>query len=198
MNQKTLSLNDRTILSMINTESSVLDLGCGDGTLLEHLISEKKCRCHGIEIDEQAIYKCVAKGLNVIHQDIDSGLGEYNDKSFNYVILNQSIQQIKNFESVLIDSLRVGEKVIVSFPNFAFYKSRFQLFFNGRTPITKSLPYRWYQSPNIHFFTIYDFIDFCREKNIIINNRFFINNERPVRFLPNFFCQIAVFMISIN
>lgn len=198
MNQKTLSLNDRTILSMINTESSVLDLGCGDGTLLEHLISEKKCRCHGIEIDEQAIYKCVAKGLNVIHQDIDSGLGEYNDKSFNYVILNQSIQQIKNFESVLIDSLRVGEKVIVSFPNFAFYKSRFQLFFNGRTPITESLPYRWYQSPNIHFFTIYDFIDFCREKNIIINNRFFINNERPVRFLPNFFCQIAVFMISIN
>jgi len=198
MNQKTLSLNDRTILSMINTESSVLDLGCGDGTLLEHLISEKKCRCHGIEIDEQAIYKCVAKGLNVIHQDIDSGLGEYNDKSFNYVILNKSIQQIKNFESVLIDSLRVGEKVIVSFPNFAFYKSRFQLFFNGRTPITESLPYRWYQSPNIHFFTIYDFIDFCREKNIIINNRFFINNERPVRFLPNFFCQIAVFMISIN
>ncbi|MDD4955804.1 MAG: methionine biosynthesis protein MetW, partial [Candidatus Omnitrophica bacterium] len=109
----------KAILDMVEANSSVLDLGCGDGDLLELLMLKKNVRGQGIEIDEQAIYRCVAKGLSVLHGDIDTGLSEYKDKAFDYIILNQSLQQLKHVETVLFDALRVGKKVIVGFPNFA-------------------------------------------------------------------------------
>jgi len=176
--------------------SSVLDLGCGDGELSARLVKEKKASVQGIEIDEQAIYKCVAKGLSVLHGDIDSGLTDYSDRSFDYVILNESFQQVKKPELVLTESLRVGKMVIVSFPNFVYYTARCQLFFKGTVPITPSLPYEWYNTPNLHFLSINDFLAFCRRRGIKIEKTGFVGKGKRVRLLPNLTALIGIFLIS--
>jgi methionine biosynthesis protein MetW len=176
--------------------ASVLDLGCGTGELLYLLAKEKKARCQGIEIDDQAIYDCVARGLCVFHGDIDTGLADYGDTSFDYVILNQSLQQVRKIEAVLTDSLRVGKKVIIGFPNFAYYKSRLQIFFQGRTPVTPSLPYEWYDTPNLHFLSMSDFVFYCGRKGIIIEEKFFLTNKKTITLLPNLFAQTGLFLIS--
>ena len=186
----------KSILKLIKNRSSVLDLGCGTGELLYVLIKEKSVHGQGLEIDEQAIYKCVAKGLNVFHGDIDTGLSEYNDKSFDYVILNQSLQQIRHVEAVLQDALRVGKKVIVGFPNFAFYKARMQIFFCGKTPVTGALPHQWYETPNLHFLSIFDFITYCRSKKISIEQRVYLGNKKRIVLFPNLFAQTGTFLIS--
>ena len=196
MQYKDIRPDHKAILELVNLRSSVLDLGCGTGELLYILIKEKNVRGQGIEIDEQAIYRCVSKGLSVLHGDIETGLAEYKDKSFDYVILNQSLQQIRRVDSVLNDALRVGKKVIVGFPNFAHYKSRLQLFFRGRTPITGALPYQWYETPNLHFLSISDFIAYCRLKKIIIERGEYIGNNSRIRLLPNLFAQTGIFLID--
>jgi len=139
--QSNPSLDHKAILEWVHEGASVLDLGCGDGELLALLVRERHVKAQGIEIDEQAIYQCVAKGLSVFHEDIDHGLSDYADQSFDYVILNQSFQQVKKPDIVLREALRVGREVIVGFPNFAHYQARLQIFFRGRTPVTPSLPY---------------------------------------------------------
>ena len=131
MSSKEISLQYQTIVEWIDEGSSVLDLGCGDGELLSLLIRTKKVRAQGIEIDEQAIYQCVAKGVSVFHEDIDNGLPEYGDTSFDYVILNQSFQQVRKPDVVLREALRVGKEVIVGFPNFVHYSARLQIFLGG-------------------------------------------------------------------
>ena len=186
----------RVILEWIEPHSSILDLGCGDGELLSILIQEKKAHAQGIEIDEQAIHKCVAKGLSVFQEDIDIGLSEYGDKSFDYVILSQSLQQVRKPDFVLKEAVRVGEKIIVSFPNFAHYSSRFQIFFEGKVPVTRALPYEWYDTPNLHFLSISDFSEFCRKRNIRIENSVFIGNNGRVGIIPNLFAEIGVFLLS--
>ncbi|MEW6144921.1 MAG: methionine biosynthesis protein MetW [Thermodesulfobacteriota bacterium] len=188
--------DQKAILKLVKPQTTVLDLGCGTGELLAILIKERGVRGQGIEIDDQAIYACVAKGLNVIHGDIDSGLAEYEDKSFDYVILNQSLQQIKHPDSVLTDALRVGRKVIISFSNFAYYKSRLQIFFRGRTPVTGALPYQWYETPNLHFLSISDFIDYCRLKNVRIERSMYISESESVKLFPNMFAQTAIFLVN--
>ena len=195
MARKDIQLDHAVILDLIKEQSSVLDLGCGNGDLLYLLIKEKKARVQGIEIDDQAIYKCVAKGLNVFHGDVDSGLTEFNDKSFDYVVLNQSMQQILHVDKVLTDALRVGKKVIVGFPNFAHYKSRLQMFFQGKAPVTGALPYQWYETPNLHFLSILDFKKYCRAKKINIERRVCIGQNHKVLFLRNLFAQVGVFLI---
>jgi methionine biosynthesis protein MetW len=187
----------KVILELIEHRSSVLDLGCGDGELLYLLIREKAIHGHGIEKDEQEIYKCVARGVNVFHGDIDTGLSEYNDKSFDYVLLNQSLQQIRLVEKVLHDALRVGRKVVVGFPNFAFYRSRLQIFFRGKTPVTGALPYQWYETPNLHFLSISDFITYCRSKNIAIERSVFLAEKKRIVLLPNLFAQTGMFLITV-
>lgn len=191
-----LKLDQSIVFDLIESGSSVLDLGCGDGELLATLMRDKKCKVQGIEIDEQAVYKCVAKGVNVLHGDIDSDLPDYADKSFDYVVLNQSFQQVKQPDVVLRESLRVGREVIVSFPNFVHYSARVQLFFRGRTPVTPSLPYEWHNTPNVHFLSILDFLVYCRQRHIKIRASAFVGKTRRVRLLPNLFALVGIFLLS--
>jgi methionine biosynthesis protein MetW len=184
------------IADMIQPGSSVLDLGCGNGDLLALLKQKLNInRSQGIEIDEKAIYECVAKGVSVFHGDIDSGLAEYKDNSFDFVILNQTFQQVKKPDIVLQEALRVGRKVIVGFPNFAYITARFHLAVRGRAPITKSLPYQWYDTPNIHFLSIADFKDYCHKRKICIEKVYYLDKNRTVRFLPNLMALSGVFLI---
>ncbi|MDD5128895.1 MAG: methionine biosynthesis protein MetW [Candidatus Omnitrophica bacterium] len=196
MARKDIQLDHEVILDLVKPQSTVLDLGCGNGDLLYLLIKQRNAHAQGIEIDEQAIYKCVAKGLNVFHGDVDSGLAEFKDKSFDYVVLNQSLQQILHVDKVLIDALRVGKKVIVGFPNFAHYKSRLQMFFQGKTPVTGALPYQWFDTPNLHFLSISDFKNYCHLKGIDIERSVCIAQARKALFLPNLFAQTGIFLIS--
>ena len=189
-------LEYKVFLDWIKAGASVLDLGCGDGELLSLLVKEKKIKAQGIEIDEQAIYRCVARGLSVFHQDIDNGLSEYADKSFDYVILNQSFQQVKKPDIVLTEALRVSDKVIIGFPNFAHLRARIRLCFNGRAPMTSSLPYEWHDTPNTHFLSILDFVDYCRHRKITVEKSQYIGSSRSVRILPNLFALIGIFMLS--
>ena len=184
------------ILQWVTPSSSVLDLGCGDGTLLALLVSERQVKGQGIEIDDKAIFACVAKGLNVFHDDIDTGLPEYADKSFDFVIIHQTFQQVKKPDVVLRHALRVGNKVIVGIPNFAHIDARIQIFFRGRAPVTPSLPHEWYDTPNLHFLSILDFTDYCRARNITIEKGAFLGEHRPVKFSPNLFARTGIFLIS--
>jgi methionine biosynthesis protein MetW len=186
----------RIICSMIAEGASVLDLGCGTGELLDLLVKEKKINAQGIEIDEQAIYACVARGLSVFHGDIDSGLADYADHSFDYVLLNQSLQQVRKIEPVLNDALRVGKKVIIGFPNFAHITARLQIFFRGRTPVMPSLPYEWHDTPNLHFLSISDFIQYCRRHRITVEQAVFLGEQTVIRVLPNLCARTGIFLIA--
>jgi methionine biosynthesis protein MetW len=196
MTSNVVPLENKAIVEWIQQGSSVLDLGCGNGELLALLVREKKVRAQGIEIDEQAIYQCVAKGLSVFHEDIDNGLSGYADKTFDYVILNQSLQQVKKPDVVVKEALRVGREVIIGFPNFAHYSARMQLSLKGKVPITPSLPYEWHDTPNLHFLSISDFIGYCHQRNIKIKKSFFVGRNRRVKILPNLFALIGIFVIS--
>ncbi len=196
MTSNAVPLEYTAILRWIHQDSSVLDLGCGGGELLDLLVRERHVKAQGIEIDEQAIYQCVAKGLSVFHEDIDNGLSGYPDRSFDYVILNQSLQQVKKPDGVIKEALRVGGKVIVGFPNFAHYSARFQMFLKGKAPITPSLPFEWHDTPNLHFLSISDFIDYCRSRGIKIRNSFFVGKSGRVFILPNLLALTGIFLIA--
>jgi len=190
------SPEQKVILEWVKESASVLDLGCGGGELLSILVRDKHVRAQGIEIEEQAIHRCVAKGLSVFQQDIDTGLSEYIDGSFDYVILSQTMQQVKKPGLVLEEAVRVGKKAIVSFPNFVYCTARLQLFFGGRVPVTPALPYAWYDTPNLHFLSINDFRDYCRERDIRVEDSAFVGRNRKIRLLPNLFGEIGIFLLS--
>lgn len=196
--QQPSKIEHKIIMDWIEQGASVLDLGCGDGELLARLIEEKHVRAQGIEISEVAIHRCVARGLNVLQEDIDTGLSEYADKSFDYVVLNQTFQQVKKPDFVLKEALRVGRKTIVGFPNFVHISARFQLFFKGKVPVTSSLPYKWYDTPNLHFLSIEDFTEYCKKRNIQIEHTAFITKNKKIRFFPNLFGETGLFLLSKN
>jgi methionine biosynthesis protein MetW len=196
LSQPPANIAHAVIMGWIEQGASVLDLGCGDGELLTRLIEEKQVRAQGIEISEDTIHQCVARGLSVFQEDIDSGLSAYLDESFDYVILNQTFQQVKKPEFVLKEALRVGKKVIVGFPNFLYITARFQMFFGGKVPVTPSLPYEWYDTPNLHFLSIADFVEYCKKRKIQIEQTAFIGKNKKVKLFPNLFAEIGLFLLS--
>jgi methionine biosynthesis protein MetW len=193
---KASKLDQKIIANWISTGASVLDLGCGDGELLARLVNEKQVHAQGIELNDESVRCCVALGLGVFQQDIDTGLSEYGDKSFDYVILNQTLEQVRKPDYVLTEALRVGKRVIVGFPNFCYIVDRFQIFFHGRVPVTASLPYEWYDTPNLHFLSIADFVHYCQKRNVTIEASAFASKTRQVRFLPNLFAENGLFLLS--
>ena len=186
------------ILDLVRPRATVLDLGCGDGELLASLVRERQARGQGIEIDNQAVYRCVARGISVIHGDIDSALADYPDNTFDYVILNQSLQQVRQPDPVLQESLRVGREVIVGFPNFAQLSARFQIAIKGQAPVTPSLPFEWYNTPNLHFLSISDFDEYCRNRNIKIKKSVYVGKNGRVRICPNIFAASGIYLITQN
>jgi methionine biosynthesis protein MetW len=189
-------LDHQIISRIVEPESRVLDLGCGNGDLLYLLAREKRARVQGIEVNDTAIYECVKKGLSVYHGDIESGLAEYPDRSFDYVILNQSMQEVKKIDWLVQEALRIGSKIIVGFPNFASLRARVMLFFRGKAPITSSLPYRWYDTPNLRFLSISDFRDFCQEKNLKVLEAHYLGKRDRIAFWPNLLALNAIFVVT--
>jgi homoserine O-acetyltransferase len=186
------------IESLIEPNSSVLDIGCGDGALLANLIADKNIKGEGIELDEKLVLDCVKRGLPIIQHDIEEGLENYADKSCDYIILSQTLQTVKNTEKVLTELMRVGRKVIVSFPNFAHWRCRLQLLAGGRAPVTKQLPYEWYNSTNIHCLSLKDFEQFCKKLGVNVERKIPLAKAslRPVKFAPNFFAEQVIYVTS--
>ncbi len=184
------------IVDLVEPKTKVLDLGCGEGDLLIRLEEEKNVEGRGVEVADEKVYKCISRGLAVHHGDIDEGLKDYPDKSFDYVILSETLQEVRRPYLVIEEMLRVGKKGIVSFPNFGYWIPRLQLLFYGRAPITKTLPFEWYDGPNIQFFTIKDFIRFCQQKNINIVQSVFLKEGKPVHILPNLLAESAIYVLS--
>jgi homoserine O-acetyltransferase len=186
------------IESLIEPNSTVLDVGCGDGELLFNLIRGKNIRGEGIELDQELVLDCVCRRIPIIQQDIEQGLSYYGDKSFDYVILSQTVQTIKNPEKVFKELLRVGKKVIVSFPNFAYWRCRTQLFFLGKAPVTRQLPFDWHDSPNIHCLSLKDFDKLCKKLGVKVEKRLPLVKTylSPVRFAPNLFAEQVIYVTS--
>jgi len=189
------------IIGIIPPHSRVLDLGCGDGVLLDRLQREKNVSGFGVEISDDGVGHCVEKGLYCYQADIDDGLTDYRDNSFDYVILNQTIQSTKRPDYVVKEILRIGKRAIISFPNFAFISVRYQLGFRGIMPKSPMIPYEWYESPNIHMLTINDFDHFCKKNGYPVDMRshFSINDRggaRRVSFAPNMLAQYGFFILD--
>ena len=183
----------------ISRDSKVLDLGCGDGSLLNDLRKEKSASGLGIEIDAEKIKSCLKKGISVIEQDIDSGLENFGNQSFDYVVMSQSIQALKKPEVALEEIVRIGKECIVSIPNFANIKCRLQLFFKGQMPVSSALPHDWYSTPNLHLCSLEDFEKLCNKSNIKIVERKLskINGEESIlmKLLPNLFSEVALYKL---
>lgn len=198
---KGLRLNYTIITEIIDNGAKILDLGCGDGTLLKKLIDEKNVHGIGVEIDQNSAISAIEKGLSVIQGNIDEGLKEFSDKEYDWVILNQTVQSTDKPDYVIEEMLRVGKKVVVSFPNFAYWKVRFYLFFKGRMPKSKVLPFEWFDTPNIHLLTINDFYEFCHKRNINILQSIYMTRAKVrrgmlIRAISNFFTEEVMFVIS--
>lgn len=183
------------IAGWVNQGDRVLDLGCGDGALLASLGETKRVRGYGIDIADDNVLACVKLGVNVIQSDLESGLAGFADRSFDTVILSQTLQQIHRVETIINEMLRVGREVIVTFPNFAYWRHRVQLGLRGTMPVSRTLPYEWYNTPNVRMFTVREFDRFCRDRGIAIIDREVQSGDRKVTFAPNLFGQLAFYRI---
>jgi methionine biosynthesis protein MetW len=187
------------IQNWIERNARVLDLGCGDGTLLMALRDNKNTDGLGVEIDGNDITRCVARGINVIEQDLNDDLGNFESGSFDAVVMTLALQALRYPHRVLDEMLRIGRHGIVTFPNFGHWRARWYLFSRGRMPVSKFLPYTWYDTPNIHFCTVKDFEALCAEKNIRILDRAMISGNSQsglARLWPNLFAVTAVYHIA--
>ena len=192
----------KVIADLLPKNVRVLDVGCGDGSLMSLLIKEKNIDARGLELEKENIKKCIYKGLPVIEGNAETELHQFPDHSFDYVILSQTLQAFYSPEKVLKDLLRIGKSVIVSIPNFGYWKVRTSLLFFGKMPITKTLPNFWYNTPNLHMCSIKDLFNFCEKKNIKVNKVVGINEDKTSEIkksnleLKNFFSKLGIFLIS--
>jgi methionine biosynthesis protein MetW len=175
-------------------QSHVLDLGCGDGVMLDYLQSDKRCIAYGIEIDDAKIPLCVERGVSVIQQDLEAGLAIFADNAFDTVLCLSALQMMKNVEGILRDIARVGQEAIVSFPNFAYWPHRIALL-RGRMPVSKTLPYEWYDTPNLRCATIKDFEELANQVGLEVLECVALKDGKPVTFLPNWRGSLAVFRL---
>jgi methionine biosynthesis protein MetW len=195
-----MRLDHSIIDQWIAPGSRVLDLGCGDGSLLQRLRTSKNIRGYGLEISAENIQACVEKGLNVIEQNIDAGLHNFDDKSFDTVIMSQTLQTMYYPDKVLAEMLRVGRQCIVTFPNFGHWKARWQLLTKGRMPVSDLLPFEWYNTPNIHFCTFADFEVMCKSLELTVLDRQVVSERGLSRFFqalwPNLLGETGIYRVS--
>lgn len=189
-----------TIQNWIQPNTTVLDLGCGDGTMLAHLKKVKGVQGYGLEINETKILECIKKRVNVIEQDLDAGLDNFKSGSFDVVMMTQALQAVRYPEQVIDDMMRVGKECIITFPNFGHWRCRAYLLTKGRMPVSKNLPYTWYNTPNIHLCTFKDFEALCFRKSLKILNRTVVdmeyNDGLAMRLWPNLFGETAIYHVS--
>ncbi|MCX7208227.1 MAG: methionine biosynthesis protein MetW [Proteobacteria bacterium] len=188
---KTLRPDLQYIADWIPPQSRVLDLGCGDGELLAWLAAKKEVSGYGVEIDVNGVVGCVANGVNVIQSDMESGLSTFEDHSFDYVVLSLTIQAMHNIEGILQEMVRVGKTGIVTFPNFGFWENRWQILM-GRMPVSETIPFEWYNTPNIHFCTVNDFAKLLNKLGLKIDHQLVLNQGEKVEFLPNLLGSLAL------
>jgi methionine biosynthesis protein MetW len=192
----------KIIVNLLPIQSRVLDVGCGDGTLIEALIEQKSIDARGIELEENKVKQCISKGLSVIQGNAETELAQFPDKAFDFVVLSQTLQAFYQPVNVLNELLRIGKKVIISIPNFGYWRVRTSLLFFGKMPVTRSLPDSWYNTPNLHMCSIKDFYQFCDEKKIKMNKIIGINNEKTSSInrinleIKNLLSEVGIFLIS--
>ena len=192
----------KVIADLLPQNVRVLDVGCGDGSLMNHLIKEKNIEARGLELKKENVTKCIYKGLSVIEGNAETELHQFPNQSFDFVILSQTLQAFYNPEKVLKDLLRIGKSVIISIPNFGYWKVRTSLLFFGKMPVTKTLPNSWYNTPNLHMCTIKDLFHFCLEKNIKIKKAVGVNEDKTSEIkrsnleIRNFFSKLGIFLIG--
>ena len=182
------------IAHWVGEQSQVLDLGCGDGVMLDYLQSDKGCSGYGVEIDDEQIPKCVARNVSVIQQDLNGGLAMFEDNAFDTVLCLSALQMVKDVEGTLREIARVGREVTVSFPNFAYWPHRVALL-RGRMPVSRSLPYQWYDTPNLRCATIRDFAALANQVGLEVLECVALKDGKPVRYLPNWRGSLAVFRL---
>jgi methionine biosynthesis protein MetW len=192
---------DQAIIQQwVSQNGRVLDLGCGDGSLLQQLKQQKNVYGLGIEIDQPEITECIRKGVNVVEQNLDHGLSNFRDNSFDTVIMSLALQAVRRPDHVLAEMLRIGKQVVVTFPNFGYWRCRLALAGKGTMPVSDFLPYNWYNTPNIHFCTIRDFEQLCRDKNYQILDHRVVdhnhNSSRWIRLCPNLLSEIAIYRLT--
>ncbi len=180
------------IAQWVNPGARVLDLGCGDGVLFKYLKRERDISGYGVEIDDANVLACVKNGVNVVQRNLERGLSEFEDQSFDYVILSQTLQAMRNGERIIREMLRVGREGIVTFPNFGYWRNRMHVL-RGRMPVSENLPYQWFDTPNIHLCTLDDFERFCTERGIRILERKVLTDGESVSVMPNLLGALAIY-----
>jgi methionine biosynthesis protein MetW len=191
-----LGRSDYTIIGeIVEPKTRVLDLGCGEGELLQWLAENKGVDARGVEIAGDKVRHAIARGVSVFQSDIDEGLADYPDQAFDYVILSQTLQETRHPRQVLREMLRVGRRGIVAFPNFGHWRMRLSMLLSGRAPRTSLFPYQWYESPNIHLLTVHDFEELARLEGWTVERRYFLSGRRKVTVQPNLMAEVAVFLV---
>ena len=184
------------IYDWIPANSRVLDLGCGNGELLSALVQYKNCSGYGVEIDTEGVLASIARGINVIQADLEQGLQDFEDNSFDIIVLSQTIQAMQNTENILRDLTRVAKQAIVSFPNFGYWQNRLQIGLLGHMPVSERMPYQWYNTPNIHWCTLQDFDQLCAKNHIRVLERSVMTGGKRVNILPNLLGSLAFYRIG--